>query len=55
MSYNVATDGLFGVCSKHGGSIDLGHDLVGDDNGNSKFVGNTLEHAEKLRQVHLTG
>jgi hypothetical protein len=55
MSNNVATDGLFRVCSEHGGSVNLGHDLVGDDYSNSKFIGDTLEHAKELCQVHLTG
>jgi len=51
----MATDGFFRVCSEHGGSVNLGHDLVGDDYSNSKFVGDTLEHAKELCQVHLTG
>ena len=55
MRYDMTTDGFFGVCSEHGSSINLSHDLVGDDNCNSKFVCDTLEHAKELRQVHLTG
>jgi hypothetical protein len=55
MRYDVTTNGLFGVCSEHSGSINLSHDLVGDDNFNSKLVCDTLKHAKELCKVHLTG
>lgn len=51
---NVTSNGLLGVGCEHGSTIDLRHDLVGDDDGDAELVSNALERAQKLRQVHLT-
>lgn len=37
MSNDIASDGLFGICSEHGSSIYLCHHLVRDDDGHAKL------------------
>lgn len=37
MSDDIASNGLFGICSKHGSSIYLCHHLVCDDNSHAKL------------------
>lgn len=56
MCNNVSADGFLGVRVEHcrGAAIDLRHDLIGDDNGNAEFVGQSLECTHEFGQVTLS-
>jgi hypothetical protein len=55
MGNNMSSDGLFSVCGKHSASVDLGNDLVCYNNCYAEFVCDSLEGAQKLCQMHLSG
>lgn len=53
MSNDVTADGLFGVSSEHGATIDLGDHLVGDHDSNAELVSDTLQRTQELGKMHL--
>jgi len=48
MSYDVSSDGLLGVSSEHGCTVDLGHNLIGYDDSDTEFVGDSLKGPEEF-------
>ncbi|PWN97186.1 hypothetical protein FA09DRAFT_64151 [Tilletiopsis washingtonensis] len=50
---NVAANRLLVVRARIAGAIDLRHDLVGDDDGDSKLVGQAHQAAQELGQMAL--
>ena len=48
MSYDVAAYGFLGIGGEHGAAINLSHNLIGDHDGDSEFIGDSLEGAEEL-------
>ena len=56
VSYDVSSDRLLRIRVEHStwASIDLGYNLICDDNGNTKFVGEALKGPHELGQVSLS-
>ena len=48
------TDGFLGVRVEHGGTVDLGHDLVGHHHGDTVLVSQAKKRTQELGKVHLT-
>ena len=55
MCDNVASNRLLCICCEHGATVDLGHDLVRNDDGYTKLICDSLQRPQELRQVHLSG
>jgi len=52
---DVTTDRLLCFTCEHGATIYLSHDLVRDDDCDAELVCNSLERAQELAEMHLTG
>ena len=48
MANDMSSDGLFSISCEHCATINLGNDLVSDDDGDAEFVGYTLQGAKEL-------
>ena len=53
MRHDVPTDRLQRIRTGEWSTFRVGDDLVGDDHGDAKLVGDARELAQKLAQVHL--
>lgn len=54
MRNDVTADRLLCFTCEHGATIYLGHDLVRDDDCHAELVGNSLQRAQELTEMHLT-
>ena len=54
MGNNVAADRLLRISGEHSATVDLRHNLIRDDDCDSKLVSNSLQDPQELGQVHLS-
>ena len=55
VSYDMASDRLFGVGGEHCTGVYVSHHLIGDEYSDTELVGESLKHSHKPGQMHLTG